>query len=337
MSKLHLVALTTLGLLLFTSSSYGQANQSRLQHPGPELYPATLASQPDIPSPFVTGDGAEVLLAFTKEKRFAVVPVTVTDRPLQLTWNVLSGNQRKVDADDFPTLAKTGVHAEKKLDTLKTITGKPISEITATGRPRRASAAGFLAEDEDIVSVLRGDNRYVARLRLTHPQMARPLFHVWNLILKDIELGRFGRVWDAFEYVLYNNRKVLVRAKGTKGFQESIFNDEIRGTCDIEIWRDLDAHETAFLKARYAGLPPDRMQDLIGKLSRVRVGEMQAYYIMRYGFYEGHTIWRADPIAVAFVFGLRSLEELEQAFPKRLYGALTEHFTPENMGRGRER
>ena len=147
MSKLHLVALTTIVLLLFSSPSFGQADRSPLQHSSLELYPATLASRPDIPSPFATGDGTEVLLAFTKEKRFAVVPVTITDRPLQLKWNVLSGNQRQVDADDFPTLAKTGVHAERELDTLKTITGKPISEITETGRPGRASAAGFLAED----------------------------------------------------------------------------------------------------------------------------------------------------------------------------------------------
>lgn len=47
---------------------------------------------------------------------------------------------------------------------------------------------------------------------------------------------------------------------------------------------------------------------------------------MRYGFYEGHTSWRVDPIAFAFIFGLRSLDEIEAAFPGRLYKTLTGHF-----------
>ena len=39
-------------------------------------------------------------------------------------------------------------------------------------------------------------------------------------------------------------------------------------------------------------------------------------YIMCYGFYEGHTEYRTDPIAIVFIFGLRSIEEIEDAiFP----------------------
>lgn len=53
---------------------------------------------------------------------------------------------------------------------------------------------------------------------------------------------------------------------------------------------------------------------------------MKPQYIMRYGFYEGNTPWRTDPIAIAFVFGLRTLEQIESAFPGRLHQALTEHF-----------
>jgi hypothetical protein len=48
---------------------------------------------------------------------------------------------------------------------------------------------------------------------------------------------------------------------------------------------------------------------------------------MRYGFYEGHTAYRADPVAIAFIFGLRSLEELEKIFPWKLYKILTTHYT----------
>jgi hypothetical protein len=54
---------------------------------------------------------------------------------------------------------------------------------------------------------------------------------------------------------------------------------------------------------------------------------MQPHNIQWYGFYEGHTGWRADPIAIAFIFGFRTLEEIESAFPGRLDEVLTTHFT----------
>ena len=47
--------------------------------------------------------------------------------------------------------------------------------------------------------------------------------------------------------------------------------------------------------------------------------------IMRYGFYEGHTSYRADPIAIAFIFGLKSLEEIEAVYDGKLYIVFTEH------------
>jgi len=65
-------------------------------------------------------------------------------------------------------------------------------------------------------------------------------------------------------------------------------------------------------------------------LTFIHTGEMVPYYIMRYGFYEGHTDYRADPIAIAWLFGLKSLEELDEAFEGKLYEALTAHFTKEN-------
>ena len=66
--------------------------------------------------------------------------------------------------------------------------------------------------------------------------------------------------------------------------------------------------------------------ELQERLSRFHFSEMAPYYIMRYGFYEGHTDYRADPIAIAYIFGLRSLEEIENAFPGRVYATLTDHF-----------
>jgi hypothetical protein len=52
---------------------------------------------------------------------------------------------------------------------------------------------------------------------------------------------------------------------------------------------------------------------------------MVPFYIMRYGFYEGHRGYRADPIAIASIFGLRSIEELEDIFDGELHVALLKH------------
>ena len=69
------------------------------------------------------------------------------------------------------------------------------------------------------------------------------------------------------------------------------------------------------------------MEALLKKLSHLHISEMAPYYIKRYGFYEGHTDYRADPIAIAWIFGLRSIEQIEAAFQGRLTEALTQHFT----------
>jgi hypothetical protein len=291
-------------------------------------YPETLDAKPVIPSPYTTLDGAEIVTAFTKDQKYTLIPVTVEHgEPLnykQRQWG--KGRQLEVDAADFPTLARTGLHSETELNQTKMITGRSIVEITELGRPGRSSGAGFMSHDEDIVSVLREDNQLVRELGLTHPQMARPLFHVWNMILRDFELKRLGRFWEHIEYILYNGKKVYLKAEGTRGWQESLFDDEILGMYQFEIWRELDQDEKAFLYEKYSSLSEEQIAEFIKKLSHFHTGEMVPYYIMRYGFYEGHTDYRADPIAIAYIFGLRSLAEIENTFPGNLYDVLTEHF-----------
>jgi hypothetical protein len=141
-----------------------------------------------------------------------------------------------------------------------------------------------------------------------------------------------GRFWEPFEYICYNGQKVLVKAEGSKGWQESIFDDEIQGTFQIEIWRQLNQDEKAFLREKYPNLTKDQMAELLKKLSYIHISEMAPYYIMRYGFYEGHTDYRADPIAITWIFGLKSLKQIESAFSGRLDKVLTQHFTREAFG-----
>ena len=54
---------------------------------------------------------------------------------------------------------------------------------------------------------------------------------------------------------------------------------------------------------------------------------MVPYYIMRYGFYEGHTSYRADPIAISIILNLKSLEEIDNVFDGELDKVLTTHYT----------
>ena len=68
------------------------------------------------------------------------------------------------------------------------------------------------------------------------------------------------------------------------------------------------------------------MKDLKFRLSNLDFSEMLPYYIMRYGFYEGHTGYRPDPVSISFIFGLKSLEQIDKNLGGQLYNALFNHF-----------
>jgi len=290
--------------------------------------PELLHKLPDIPSPFTTGDGGEIVTAITKDGKYTLIPVTVENgEPSDYDQATRSkGRELEVDTTDFPTLARTGLHSEIELDQTKTITGKSIAEITAIARPGQYSSAGFISQDEDIISVLKGDNRLMKRMGLTHRQIVTPLFHVWNLVLAGIQHGKWTDEAMNIKSILYHDREINLKFSG-KGFQESIFNDEILGEYHLEMWRELDQNERVLLTEKYASLSEEELADLLNKLSHIHTGEMVPYYATWYGFYEGHTGFRADPIAIAFIFGLRSVEEIEHAFAGDLYKMLDQHFT----------
>lgn len=291
------------------------------------VYPETIKSRPPLPSPLKMPDGREYVLAATSMDEWAVFPVTPGDiepgRP-----------QLAVDAGDFPALAAKGLHAEDELARTRMITGRSIAEITELGRPGALSTDGFMLDEEDILRVLAGDNRLVARMGLKHPDLARPLYYVWNMMLTDLQLNRWSMArhrWENIRAFLSNGKTVLVEAGDTKSEQESIFDDRLGGSFNIDIRRDLTAGEEALLRKRYGHLPAEEFQSLKDKLTHLQTGEMEPHYIQWYGFYEGHTAWRTDPIAIAFIFGLRSLEELESAFPEGLDKVLFARFTRETM------
>ncbi len=296
-----------------------------------DLYPQTLKEFPQIPSPFTSDDGVETVVVFLNNKEYAVIPVTIKNDFSGIPYGSIKigrGNQLLIDSEDFPTLEKTGLHSEEGLEHVCTITGNPVQTITEMGRPEQSSEIGFMAGDEDILSVLKGDNQLVRQLGLTHPEMAKPLFHIWNIILIGYASDNNTRIWNNIDYILYNDHQVQFgEVFPTRGFQESIFNDEIVGTFQINFYRDLDENEKAFLKEKYPYLNEEQMNAFVEKLTHILTGEMEPYYVMRYGFYEGHTAYRVDPIAIAFIFGLRSVQDIENAFPGRLFDLLFQHFT----------
>ena len=153
------------------------------------LYPKTLQEPPGIPSPFTTNTGMEMVIGCRKDGKYHLFPITVENNGTLNYKKQQYGKGRQLEKDslDFPALAKTGLHDEAELNRTRTITGKPVSEITNIGRPMQYSRAGFMSENENILSILTEDNRTVKQLKSTHPEMARPLFHVWNIILQGIK------------------------------------------------------------------------------------------------------------------------------------------------------
>jgi len=337
---LLIVLLLAISFMVLMASPEIKIKQHTQTKESLKFFPHTYDQRPELPSPYTMKDGTEIVVGITKDNKFTLIPVTAA-KGESLGYRESEWDKIRIleaDAQDFPTLARTGLHSEVELDYTRRITGRSIAEITESGRPEGSSGWGFMGKREDIISVLKGDNRLVKRLGLTHPQLARPLFHVWNIARWIGHKSRgAGRSVGGIDYFLYNKRKVRLLNAGGRGWQNSIFNDEILGMYHLEFSIELDEVEKAFLEEKYSNLSDEQMTDFQNALSHIHTGEMVPFYIMRYGFYEGHTGYRADPIAVSFIFGLRSLEEIEKAFEGNLHKALTEHFTKEKFSAEGER
>ena len=309
-------------LFLLASSAFSQLPIIEIDKLGYTIYPQVNDSKPDLPSPFAATDNREFVVAVTKDNKYAIIPVTLGNEH----WMC---EQLVIDTVDFPYLANTGLHSEVELDRIKQITNRSLEEITRLGLPNVLSQAGFMAEDENILSVIKADNRTVSRMGLTHPQMAKPLFFILNMIDIDLSLNRWNKAkhkWEHIRYFYYNGHKVFVESEDTKGGQLSIFQDNLQGAFYIKIWRNINSAEMQILKSKYEHLSSGQFDTLTTLLRSMNTGELEPQYIMRYGFYEGHTFWRTDPIAIAFIFGLKTLPELEDIFENKLYQKLTEHF-----------
>jgi hypothetical protein len=152
----------------------------------------------------------------------------------------------------------------------------------------------------------------------------RPLFRIFNVILRDLELWRRRAVpVHNVTTVLYEAHEISLKAEGGKGWQESIFDDEVLGYWSIALQREPAYQEKKYLAEHYGHLGREKLAELTKMLTTIQTGEMVPFYIMRYGFYEGRVFYRADPLAIANVFGLLELSEIDAATGGDLYGVLT--------------
>jgi hypothetical protein len=293
----------------------------------PEYY----SIEPGITSPVISEKNRELVIVEMNNGLYSWFDATVENgEPFDYKRNLYGkGNQLLADAEDFPGLARKGIHSEMDLCNTKIITGRSVSQTTIDGRPMGSSGTGFMAEDETIMSVIHADNQTVKKLQLTHPDIARPLFHLWNISREFEKFSTDTVTGEQHELaaLVYNGKRVMIKITGSRGWQESIFNDEILGSGHIEIWRELNTKELEFLKKNYAHLSLDQFGKLRKMISYIHTGEMVFFYINRYGFYEGHTEYRVDPVAVVLIFGMRSIENVHKVCGGDLYGYFIKHFT----------
>lgn len=311
-----------LSLMVYASSAiFAQGQSLQVGEANYKIYPDVLDKKPNIDSPLLLKDGREFVLAVTKDEKYAIIPVELKED------NGIC-NPLVVDIEDFPTLATTGLHNREQLLKTKTITGRSVDEITMLGQPGELSTGGFMADDEDIISVIFGDDLLVEEMGFTHPDISKPLFHVLNMMSFDLSINRWNMArhqWENIVYFHYHGKIVNVEAYDTKGGQLSIFDDRLKGGFHIKIWHELNNAEEAFLQKHYGHLNKEDYDAFKQQLTFLNIGEMQPQYIKRYGFYEGHTFWRADPVAIAFIFGMLNLNELYQVFEGKLDEKVLNH------------
>jgi hypothetical protein len=295
------------------------------------VLPFLLNEIPVQPSPALSWDGRELVLVALNGGRFAWIDATAENGSTLNYRERLQGKGKQLIADkaDFPAFASLGIHSEEEIRNARSITGRSVALITVDGRPGASSGAGFMAADETVLSVIMGDNMMVRKLGLKHPDLARPLLHLWNIHNAGEKYNERASPDEKLEIrgLFYGGNQIGIKVSGGRGWQESIFNDEILGSYHLEAWRDLKPVEEKFLLDHYSGLRADEFELLVKMISTLHTGEMVPYYINRYGFYEGHTEFRAEPLAIAFIFGIRSMEEIHKASGNNLYHYLTSHFT----------
>lgn len=161
-----------------------------------------------------------------------------------------------------------------------------ISELEDRARPcayskwPSCSAAGFLSRNENLIDRLLVDNDYVHAKGLTHAKLAEPLTIMRTLPATHCQLNDPSSPL-AGGSCLWNGMKFTVEFYPYFGHQESIFNDGLVSSVDVNV-----------------------INTTTGQV--IRYSEILAPYIQQYGFYEGDTPYRLPPEAIIQMFGIAS-------------------------------
>ncbi len=176
-------------------------------------------------------------------------------------------------------------NSDEAIRHLTQISNTSIPDIEDRARPcayskwPHCSGAGFLARNESLIDRLLADNDYVHSKGLTHAKLAEPLA-VMGALPETLCQRNDPASRLAGGTCLWNGVSFTVEIMAYFGYQESIFNDELRSNIDVRV-----------------------INTATGQV--ITYSEMLIPYIYEYGFYEGDTPYRLSPESIVRMFGIK--------------------------------
>ncbi len=163
------------------------------------------------------------------------------------------------------------------------INGIPVETLENRLRPdpdqksRFHSASGFIGNDDRLLEVLDRDNQIVNEKKLSHLELAQPLEKIVNLVLSE-------NFYEG-QSIVISDQTFIVSMEYFMGYQESPFEDGLKGNIDITVTRERDKKIILF-----SMILPE--------------------FIKRYGFYEGNVRYRVAPETIIEFFNLAPEENI---------------------------
>jgi hypothetical protein len=201
-----------------------------------------------------------------------------------------------------------GVNSSETISRLAELTGLPISELErrmlpddrSMYKPKRyeyygsgSGFGGFLKPGESLLEVMTQDNDYVQGQRLTHQDVAKPLFQMLNAFFKAMKEG--ASPYDTFYFRLHG-----------KTYGYIVFGFPMGQCCPFNDGIIIPGQN--FLVKEFDGEPQrlDLRDETSLKCKTFTFAWLHPYMIARYGFYEGNVDFRKDPKKIVDFFGLHA-------------------------------
>ncbi|MBU2476051.1 hypothetical protein KKG83_01125 [Candidatus Micrarchaeota archaeon] len=167
-----------------------------------------------------------------------------------------------------------GVNSNETIRNLKTINGIKIEELEKEMQGRTADWR-YLGEKEKLLDIMATDNEFVLSQRLTHQQLAKPLFQIVNEALK----------LDSRYYTIrmsVNGQNLEIKCGGFPMLEYSPFQDGAIHGYHFKVTNLSNGKEL-----RFSAIHP--------------------YLMSQYGFYEGKKVeYRIEPKEIIEFFGLKA-------------------------------